>query len=275
MSAVLDVPGIRLSAAELLALREASTGPDRARPATRKPGAVAGRPPGAGMDLREIRAFADGDDARRIDVAATARTGTLHVRSFHEDRDDSLVLLADFRAPMLWGTGAVLRSVAGARGLACAGWRAVARGASVAGLAVGAHGVAATGLRTGVSQMAAIARLFAAEHDAALAAPAADRSLGEALARAARLAPPGAEVVLATGPDGVAADDEAALARLARRRRVTLLLPLDPLDTAPPAAALPIRAGGLVRLARLAPFDRAALAARLGRANVALETIAP
>lgn len=115
VKAALSGPGIRLEAADLMALRDEAVAPNRVRPATRKPGAVAAKPPGAGMDLREIRVFSEGDDARRIDASATARTGTPHIRSFHEDRDDSLLLIADFRPAMLWGTGDALRSVRAAR----------------------------------------------------------------------------------------------------------------------------------------------------------------
>ncbi len=269
-------PGIRLTAEELLALRATAAGAGRSRPATRKPGAVAGKPPGTGMDLREIRAFSEGDDARRIDPAATARTGALHVRSFHEDHDDMLVLVADFRPAMLWGTADALRSVAGARALARAGWRAVAEGASVAAVAITAAGTASLPMRSGVPQMVAVTRMFAAEHDVALAGPAAAAppSLGEALARIRSLAPDGAEVLIATGPDGIAPEDEPALARLARRRRVRLLLPLDPAETAPPPRALPIRRAGESRLARLQPIDTRALAETLRRLDVDLTALA-
>ncbi|MFK8253345.1 DUF58 domain-containing protein [Ancylobacter terrae] len=274
VSAALDAPGIRLGVSELLALREGLPRLGRARPATRRPGAVPARPPGAGMDLREIRAFAEGDDARRIDPAATARTGAPHIRLFHEDRDDTLLLLADFRPAMLWGTGAALRSVRAARLLAHRGWEASARGASVAAISVGAGGVASVPPGGGAAQMVRISHMLADGHDRALAAGGEAPSLVEALIRAQRLAPPGGAVVIATGPEGLAGEDEPALARLARRRRLTVLLPLDPVETAPPAAPLPVRDGARARLARLRPFDRAALAQRLRAMNVALEVVA-
>ena len=96
-----DSPGIRLHDTELLALRDEMAGPQRLRPATRRPGATPARLEGAGMDLREIRAYVVGDDPRRLDPAATARTGQPHIRSLHEDRDDTTLLIADFREPML------------------------------------------------------------------------------------------------------------------------------------------------------------------------------
>lgn len=278
VTAALEGPGIRLSAAELLALRESVLQPARHRPASRRPGALPARPAGAGMDLREIRAFTEGDDARRIDPAATARTGIPHIRSFHEDRDDTVLLIADFRPPMLWGTGNALRSVRAARVLARHGWQALARGASVAAMGIDAGGVTMVTSGIGVTHMSRIAHMLAGRHDRALDAvpdPTGERSmLSPALVRAVRLAPPGSEVLLATGAEGIAPEDEPALARLARRRRVRLLLPLDPIDTAPPVRALPLHTGSLRRVARLHPVDTHALAARLRALNVSLEVIA-
>lgn len=273
VSATLDVPGIRLQVAELLALREGVLRAGRPRPASRRPGAVPAKAAGAGMDLREIRGFAEGDDARRIDPAATARTGTPHVRSFHEDRDDTLLLIADFRPPMLWGTGAALRSVRAARLAAQRGWQAAARGASVAAISINAAGVAVVPLGNGAPQMSRISHMLARRHDQALDIGGEAPLLAEALIRAGRLAPPGAEVLIVTDAEGITAADEPALARLARRRRVRLLVPLDPVDTAPPPRPMPIHAGALSRFARLCPVDHALLAQRLRVLNVSFEAV--
>ncbi|MBU3028723.1 DUF58 domain-containing protein [Paracoccus sp. XHP0099] len=213
------------------------------------------------MDLREIRAYVPGDDPRRLDPSATARTGQPHIRSLHEDRDDTTLLIADFRTPMLWGTGAALRSVRGARHLARAGWQAVQRGGSVAGLTVSGAGLAELAAGTGDAHMAEIARMLALQHDRALIDPALP-ALTEALAHAARLAPPGGRVILATAPGGWQMA-EAALARLARRRRLTVALMLDEAEIAPPAGVLAISDGHASRLARMALPDLSAETARL------------
>lgn len=274
VSAVLDHPGIRLTAAELLALRDSQHPANGHRPATRRPGAVPARLPGAGMDLREIRAFAEGDDTRRIDPAATARTGLPHVRSFHEDRDDTTLLIADFRPAMLWGTGPALRSVRAARCLARHGWDAVARGASVGAMTITFAGISALPARTGVQQLNAIAQMFAHEHDRALDQPdGGPSSLATALVRAARLAPAGTQVWLATDSQGVGSEDEPALGRLARRRRVTLLCPLDPIEESPPSIALPVRSGTSRRMARLRSFDPEPLRTRMRSLNVTLKVV--
>lgn len=269
----LNQPGIRLTTEELLDLRQVPHGEERHQPATRRPGIVPARLPGAGMDLREIRAYAEGDDTRRIDPAATARTGRPHVRSFHEDRDNTALLFADFRPAMLWGTSASLRSVRAGRILARRGWEAAGQQASVAVLTLTSSGISALPARTGVRHMTAIARLLAHEHDKALERRGGHSSLSAALVRAATLVPAGARIWLASGIESISAEDEPALVRLSRRRRVTLLVPLDRAETAPPFRALPLRCGPAHRRARLLPVEMAGLEARLRAMNVTLEAI--
>lgn len=273
LAALPDAPGIRLTAEELLALRDEVPGPGRHRPATRRPGMAPARMEGAGMDLREIRAYVAGDDPRRIDPAATARTGLPHIRSLHEDRDDTTLLIADFRAPMLWGTGSALRSVRAARYLARTGWQAVLRGGSTAALTVSGEGLAEIPGTTGDRHMASIVHMLAAQHGRALASPGTP-SLTEALAHAARLAPAGGRVLLATAP-GEWRSAEAALSRLARRRKVTVALILDEIELNAPRPVLGISDGRASRLARLTVPDLSAETARLRSLGTTPQEINP
>lgn len=260
--AALNHPGLRLTAAELIALRP-PTHSGRHRPASRRPGAIAARVAGQGMDLREIRAFTEGDDLRRIDPGATARTGHLHVRSFHEDRDDTVLLIADFRRLMLWGTGTALRSVRIARWLAQIGWQAVGRGASVAGLTLGDDAPAALAAGTGAQQMQAWAGQVALAHDTALMhGPGTLAGLAPALAQARRMVPPGGQVHLATGPDGLEGAD-AALSELAKGRRVRVHLMLDPAEVTPPRVPLTATDGHVTRHGNLSAYDPLPLMAHL------------
>ncbi len=55
---------------------------------------------------------------------------------------------------------------------------------------------------------------------------------------------------------------------------MTVLVPLDPAETAPPARALPIRRAGTSRFARLQPLDTRALAESLRRLDVDLTAVA-
>lgn len=275
--ATLDQPGLRLRATELLALRPDALALARHRPATRRPGALPATPPGGGMDLRELRAYVEGDDPRRIDPSATARTGIPHIRSFHEDRDDTTLLIADFRTQMLWGTGEALRSVRAARHLARIGWDAVLRGGNVTAMVLTDAGPASLAAGQGDRQMTAIARMLADQHDLILrrqpAGGIADLAVLAGLA--VRLVPPGSRVHLATSPQGITPEDAPALARLARRRRLGIALIVDPTEVQPPPQDLAVTDGVAFRMGRLSPLDISAAIARLRGIGATVEKVVP
>ena len=266
-----------VSVAGLMALepRAARAGREASARAER-PGTTATRRRGQGHEIREIRPFAEGDEPRHIDAAATARSGSLQVRSFHEDRERNLLLIADFRRPMLWGTAGRLRSVAAAEVLALVGWQASLHGGAVGVVALTDDGPDGQPPRPRHRGMAMVTACLARAHAAALAAAeraaahgkaAPVRPLAADLVRAARQAPPGAGIVLATALDDPGEGFDAALAILAARGPLQLILVEDPFEVAPPARALPHALPEGAAFARFAglPADRAARAARLAR----------
>ncbi|MTH35290.1 DUF58 domain-containing protein [Paracoccus limosus] len=279
LPAALDAPGLRLTLTELMALRPPPRSP-RQRPASRRPGAIAARVAGQGMDLREIRAFAEGDDLRRVDPSATARTGQLHVRSFHEDRDDSTLLIADFRGPLLWGTQGALRSVRAGRLLARLGWRALARGGSVGLMLLGREAPLVLAPGGGSGQMHSVCTALARGHDLALLAQARAQGaahpadLAPALLRAARVAPMGARVHLATGIEALTGAD-AALSRLAQGRRLQIHLLMDRAEADPAPVALAVSDGTHSRFGRLSPVAVQPLLAHLRGLGAHPELVAP
>ncbi|WP_062202316.1 DUF58 domain-containing protein [Demequina salsinemoris] len=58
---------------------------------------------GSGMDVADVRPYADGDEARRIDWAVTARLDETHVRRYDEDREVTAWLVLDRSASMRFG----------------------------------------------------------------------------------------------------------------------------------------------------------------------------
>ncbi len=204
-----------------------------------RPGSTATRRRGQGHEIRELRPFAEGDDPRHIDAAATARSGNPQVRSFHEDREYSLMLIADFRRPMLWGTKGRLRSVAAAEALVLAGWKAALAGGAVGVVALTDAGPAVQAPRPRHRGMAQVAGCLARAHADALAHRGPVRALAPDLARAARQVPRGAGILLATGLDTPGEGLDAALAALRARGPLRLLLMEDAFETAPPARVLP------------------------------------
>ncbi|MDH2328906.1 DUF58 domain-containing protein [Cereibacter sp. SYSU M97828] len=229
-----------VTADALMALRHA---PPRLPLTADRPGTTATRPRGQGHEIREIRPFADGDDPRHIDAAATARTGIPQIRSFHEDRDRALILIADFRRPMLWGTR-VFRSVLAARALAKAGWQAEAAGGAVGVAAITDGGLFIERPMPRVRGMARVAGCLERAHAAALDRRDPTADLTPLLLRAARTAPRGAGIVLASSLDQPGDGLDAALGAILRRGPLRLIRPADPFEDAPPAITLPYRDGG-------------------------------
>ncbi len=59
---------------------------------------------GFGLDLADLREYRPGDDIRYIDWNVTARTGTPHVRQYHEDREITAWFLLDLSPSEDFGT---------------------------------------------------------------------------------------------------------------------------------------------------------------------------
>ena len=188
----------------------------------------------------DLRAWTDGDDPRHIDRNATARSGHLHVRTFHAERDRTLLLVADLRPSMLWGTRRTLRSIAAAEALCLIGWRAVGEGSRVGLLAVRSGGDAFVRPRGRDRAMVDVIGAMVQTHAAAMSEPMQpDPHLSDTLDLARRLTPRGAEVVLATALDapGEAFADQAAA--LGRRSTFSVVRVVDAFETAPPGGRYP------------------------------------
>lgn len=61
---------------------------------------------GQGLEFRDLREYVPGDDIRRLDWKATARTGRAHLRQFRQDRQKTVHLALDLSASMSYGTKA-------------------------------------------------------------------------------------------------------------------------------------------------------------------------
>ncbi len=59
---------------------------------------------GQGLEFEEIREYEPGDDVRLIDWKNTAKTGKIHIKKFHEEREISVILAVDISQSMNFGT---------------------------------------------------------------------------------------------------------------------------------------------------------------------------
>ncbi|MBN7783288.1 DUF58 domain-containing protein [Ponticoccus gilvus] len=228
MSALPETPGVTLEAAGLIALRQVALRSAADPALSNLPGGYATRRKGQGQEVADVREYVPGDDIRHLDRGSTARSGVLHVRQFQQERDRVCLLVADFRPPMLWGLTRAFLSVAAAEALALTGWRVVEEGGRVALLAVTPGRPVIVPPRGRVRGMLdVVGGLVRAHRDAleAVLGGATDGpALDGALSSVERLAPRGAEIVLATGLDRPGAGFADRLAALSRNRAPRLLV---------------------------------------------------
>jgi uncharacterized protein (DUF58 family) len=200
---------------------------------TGMPGGFVSRRRGRGLEADDIRVYFEGDDIRHIDRNVTARTGVPHVRTFRDERDRTILLVADFRPSMLWGTRRAFRSVAAAEALALSGWKAVDAGARVGLLAFGAGEPVFVPARSRERGMIAVAGGLASAHRAAFV-NGDESALESALEKAGGLVPAGGTIVLATGLDNPGPGFDMIEQQLCTRARLIVLLIVDAFENAPP-----------------------------------------
>lgn len=70
---------------------------------------------GSGSDLYGIREYQHGDNYKRVNRQATARTGIIHLNEYLEDRLLSAYLLIDQSSPLFFSSTYVMKSVIAAR----------------------------------------------------------------------------------------------------------------------------------------------------------------
>ncbi|WP_445149063.1 DUF58 domain-containing protein [Baekduia sp. Peel2402] len=150
---------------------------------------------GAGTELAQIRPYAFGDDVRRIDAAATARTGEPHVRLEVPERTLTTWLAVDVSASMAFGTARRLKWDV-SEGVALALGRLALRHAGRVGMVTfGAGGTVVRPPRGSKAGVVALRRALGA--GVAIDGAADPHALADALGRVGRVARlPGLVVVI-------------------------------------------------------------------------------
>jgi len=233
-------------------------------------GGASGPKRGDGGDIYDLRPFEDGDDPRQIDPAASARSGRTQLRNRHEQVDRTALLVADFRASMLWGSKVRLRSVAAAEALALEGWKIVASGGQLGSVGYLGHSYESRAPQAREAAMLGTAQMFANLHAQALEAArqpqarAQSMSLAEMLGHAATLVRPGSDLIIATGLDDLGADFATMVQSVQRKCHLVVLLVQDALETDPPEGVFSARLNGTLSHGRLKPSTAAGYLQDLG-----------
>ncbi len=80
---------------------------------------------GAGIEIEDVREYADGDDIRAVDWNVTARVGRPFVRRYADERELSVLFLLDVSGSMAGGFGPLSARGVAARACACLALSAV------------------------------------------------------------------------------------------------------------------------------------------------------
>ena len=185
------------------------------------------------------------------------------MRTFHDERERTALLIADFRPSMLWGTRRALRSVAAAEALALAGWRVNEAGGRTGldrlrGGGAGLRDRPGPGARYGLGHRRtgngpSCTALLASAGAQDLKNPSfEDQPLATALEMAAGLVPAGGAVFLATALDNPGEGFDGLATALNRRAALTVLVITDAFERRPPSGSYPfLSAGGRIRWAAI------------------------
>ena len=250
-------PGVDLDVQALLDLRHlASRMRDiRTLPRSTMPGDIIHKRRGRGLEVHDVRPWVEGDDIRHLDQNATARTGVPHTKTYFDERERSVLLVADFRPSMLFGTRRAFRSVAGAEALAMLGWRGTGHGGRVGLLAANARGTRFSRQGRGERAMIAAVGVLAQSHREALAdGGTREPDLADVIDTAATLAGTGSTMIVATALERCGASFDEAVLRAVRRHDVFFLLVEDAFERDPPQGDYPFASdegrGGWLRIGR-------------------------
>ncbi len=186
---------------------------------------------GRGLDFAEVREYQPGDDIRSMDWRVTARTGSPHSRVFTEERERPVILAADLRSPMFFGSALGFKAVTAAASLALIGWAAQNSKDRVGGLVIGDQAHLEIRPKNGKKGVLGVLHNLD-DFSRRLTNPLnpAGQSMLDLLLKLQRVTKPGSSVYLAS--DFHDFDDACVpnLQRLARHAQVTLLCISDPLE---------------------------------------------
>lgn len=198
---------------------------------------------GRGMDFDEVRPYQGGDDIRTIDWRVTARTNTPHTKIFREERERPVLIAADLRSPMFFGSQR-LKSLVVSEIAVALSWAGIRANDKLGAMIFSPEQQRdIRGRRSHHNVLQLIRCLEEACKD--LLKPAADRDNFETITEnIRRSAVPGTAVVIISDFHDIDRHSEKHLFQLARHCDLTLISVFDPLENElPPPGIYPVKDG--------------------------------
>ncbi|MCV6604700.1 MAG: DUF58 domain-containing protein [Porticoccaceae bacterium] len=211
-------------------------------------GQVRSRFRGRGMDFEEVRHYQAGDDVRSIDWRVTARTETPHTKVFREERERPVLVIADLRRAMLFGSKQ-LKAASVCQLATALAWAGIDSNDRVGALLFGPQQQIT--LRPRRSHHTVL-QLIHGLHELCGQLPDAREdhfTLARLLEEGRRIAHPGSSVFVVSDFHDLDDPSREHLFTLTRHCDLTLCQVFDPLERQlPPAGTYPIISGGQRRL---------------------------
>ncbi|TAJ87399.1 DUF58 domain-containing protein [Reyranella sp.] len=211
-------------------------------------GRHASRLRGRGLDFEELRHYAEGDDTRAMDWAATARLGTPHLRVYTEERDRNVLLLVDQRQSMFFGSRLAMKSVVAAEAAALSAFRVASLGDRIGAIVFSEAGgvveIKPQAREAGVQRILAEVVRHNRLLSAATEKPSDPALLNEALRRAVLLAHHDWLIVLISDTTGADAESVKQVTRLTAHNDALSVFISDPLEAELPDIGNAVLADG-------------------------------
>jgi len=197
------------------------------------------------MEYSESRTYLPGDDIRSIDWRVTARTGRVHTKLFHEERERPVFFVVDLGDHMRFGTRQAFKSVVVAEAVALLAWAAADNGDRVGGLVFADGHAAESRIRNGQRGTLALFRTLAglesetrapAMNDPGGASGSRD-GIENALRRVHGAARPGTLVIVLSDFSGLRDSVPPSLAKLREHSDLICVWVHDRLEAVPPPPA--------------------------------------
>lgn len=187
------------------------------------------------MEYSESRIYFPGDDVRSIDWRVTARTGRVHTKLFHEERDRPVLFAVDLGDHMRFGTRQAFKSVVAAEAASLLAWTAADHGDRIGGLVFAGARAAESRLRSGRRGALALFRTLA-EFEAEASEPTGG-GIEDAVSRLHRVARPGSLVVMISDFGRIRDSLDRQFAKLREFNDLLCVWVYDRLEAVPPPPA--------------------------------------
>lgn len=192
---------------------------------------------GRGMNFDQVRAYQSGDDSRSIDWRVTARTGEVHTKVFHEERERPTFIIAEQSLHLFFASTGCFKSVLAAQVASIFAWASLQHNDRVGGLVFDDNSVTHTPAhRNQHSVLHFIQALANANQRLQLPiTQELSNPLLEALQQAHRLTRTGSLIILICNERHLNDKSSPLLRRLATQAELILLPISDPLEHALPS----------------------------------------